>query len=91
MLKKTQLFYQLVNLLAVRDVKVRYQLSILGLYWAVLNPFFDGSSLGICFQSNFQISRYSRCSLLSISILWNNFFWNFFFQLFDKCSQQFSW
>lgn len=31
-------YYDLVMGLALRDVKMRYQLSILGLYWAVLNP-----------------------------------------------------
>ncbi len=31
-------YWDLVLALAIRDVKVRYQLSILGLYWAVLNP-----------------------------------------------------
>jgi len=31
-------YYDLIMGLALRDVKMRYQLSILGLYWAVLNP-----------------------------------------------------
>ncbi len=31
-------YYDLISGLAMRDVKMRYQLSILGLYWAVLNP-----------------------------------------------------
>jgi ABC-2 type transport system permease protein len=31
-------YYELILGLAMRDVKMRYQLSILGLYWAVLNP-----------------------------------------------------
>lgn len=31
-------YYDLMMGLALRDVKLRYQLSILGLYWAVLNP-----------------------------------------------------
>ena len=31
-------YYDLIAGLALRDVKMRYQLSILGLYWAVLNP-----------------------------------------------------
>jgi len=31
-------YRDLISGLALRDVKMRYQLSILGLYWAVLNP-----------------------------------------------------
>jgi ABC-type polysaccharide/polyol phosphate export permease len=31
-------YFDLIMGLALRDIKMRYQLSILGLYWAVLNP-----------------------------------------------------
>ncbi|WP_242868745.1 ABC transporter permease [Desulfotomaculum copahuensis] len=38
MISKFRLYLNLTFALAWRDVRVRYQLSILGLYWAIINP-----------------------------------------------------
>lgn len=77
MLKKTQLFYQLVNLLAVRDVKVRYQLSILGLYWAVLNPFLMALVWGFVFNQIFRSQGIAGVPYL-VFLFCGITFWNFF-------------
>lgn len=47
-------YLDLIMGLALRDVKMRYQLSILGLYWAVLNPLLMALVWGFVFSVIFR-------------------------------------
>ncbi|MDF9407909.1 ABC transporter permease [Pelotomaculum isophthalicicum JI] len=42
--------------LAMRDVKARYQLTILGLYWAIINPLVMALIMGFVFENVFRAS-----------------------------------
>lgn len=51
---RVERYYDLTMGLALRDVKMRYQLSILGLYWAVLNPLLMAVVWGFVFKVIFR-------------------------------------
>ncbi|MDQ1911632.1 ABC transporter permease [Paenibacillus sp. GD4] len=44
----------LTLVLAVRDVKIRYQLSVLGIYWALINPMLMALVWGFVFNNMFK-------------------------------------
>ena len=48
-------YRDLLNALAQRDVRVRYQLSILGIYWAVLNPLLMATVWSFVFSRLFKM------------------------------------
>jgi ABC-2 type transport system permease protein len=47
-------YFDLIMGLAIRDVKIRYQLSILGLYWAVINPLLTAIIWSFVFSQIFR-------------------------------------
>ena len=70
-------YYDLVLGLALRDVKVRYQLSLLGLYWAVLNPLLMALIWSFVFTQVFNARGPS--GIPYVVFLFCNFtFWNLF-------------
>lgn len=70
-------YYDLVIGLALRDVKMRYQLSLLGLYWAVLNPLLMALIWSFVFTQIFNIKGPNGVPY--VSFLFCNFaFWNLF-------------
>ncbi len=70
-------YYDLTLGLALRDVKVRYQLSLLGLYWAVLNPLLMALIWSFVFTKIFNARGPS--GIPYVVFLFCNFtFWNLF-------------
>lgn len=53
-LKKARKSLDLTLVLAVRDVKIRYQLSVLGIYWALINPMLMALVWGFVFNNMFK-------------------------------------
>lgn len=51
---KVRQFFDLVKILTLRDIKVRYKLSILGIYWAILNPLLMALVWGFVFSKIFR-------------------------------------
>lgn len=70
-------YLDLVNTLAMRDVKMRYQLSILGLYWAILNPFLVAIIWSIVFNKIFRFQGIEGVPYI-IFIFCGITFWNLF-------------
>jgi ABC-2 type transport system permease protein len=70
-------YYDLVVGLALRDVKVRYQLSLLGLYWAVLNPLLMALIWSFVFTQIFNARGPSGIPYM-VFLFCNFAFWNLF-------------
>ena len=70
------LWVELIRNLAVRDVEVRYKHSLLGLYWAILNPLITAGIFGFVFG---VILRVSSGSIPYVVFLLTGLtFWNLF-------------
>lgn len=67
----------MVMALAMRDVKARYQLTILGLYWAVINPLITALIMGFVFEQIFRASGMEGVPYV-IFLFTGLTFWNLF-------------
>jgi ABC-type polysaccharide/polyol phosphate export permease len=67
---------ELMRNLAVRDVEVRYKHSLLGLYWAIINPLVTAAIFGFVFGVIFHAS--SKPIPYVVFLLTGLTFWNFF-------------
>ncbi len=68
--------YELLVSLVARDVRARYKQSILGFYWAVLNPLFNALIYTVVFSMVLRISAENipfPIFLLSGLVVWNVF------------------
>jgi ABC-type polysaccharide/polyol phosphate export permease len=63
--------------LAMRDVRMRYQLSILGLYWALLNPLFMALIWSFVFKTIFRAAGMEGVPYV-VFLFSGLTFWNFF-------------
>ncbi|OIQ07946.1 teichoic acid translocation permease protein TagG [Moorella thermoacetica] len=70
-------YYDLIMGLALRDVKMRYQLSILGLYWAVLNPLLMALIWGFVFSQIFRVQGIEGVPYV-VFLFCGITFWNLF-------------
>ena len=70
-------YRDLILALAMRDVKARYQLSILGLYWAVLNPLFMALIWGFVFSDILHAAGMEGVPYV-VFLFCGLTFWNFF-------------
>lgn len=70
------LWIELIRNLAVRDVEVRYKHSLLGLYWAILNPLVTAGIFGFVFGVIFHASSGSIPYV--VFLLTGLTFWNLF-------------
>ncbi len=70
------LWVELIRNLAVRDVEVRYKHSLLGLYWAILNPLVTAGIFGFVFGVIFHASSGSIPYV--VFLLTGLTFWNLF-------------
>ena len=70
------LWIELIRNLAVRDVEVRYKHSLLGLYWAILNPLITAGIFEFLFGVIFHTSSGSIPYV--VFLLTGLTFWNFF-------------
>jgi len=67
-------YRELLRNLVVRDIKVRYKRSFLGLVWVMLNPLLMMLIMNIVFSELFKVSTKNYTAyLLSGIILWNFF------------------
>lgn len=67
-------YRDLAGQLALRNIKVRYQNSLLGLGWTVLSPLLTTAVLSIVFMTLFrQVEPHYPAYLLSGLLLWNFF------------------
>ncbi|MDA8193227.1 MAG: ABC transporter permease [Thermaerobacter sp.] len=67
---------ELMRNLAVRDVETRYKHSLLGLYWAIINPLVTAGIFSFVFQVIFHAS--SKPIPYVVFLLSGLTFWNFF-------------
>jgi len=70
-------YRDLVLALAMRDVRMRYQLSILGLYWALLNPLFTALIWSFVFKTIFRVTGMEGVPYV-VFLFSGLTFWNFF-------------
>lgn len=70
------LWAELIRNLAVRDVETRYKHSLLGLYWAIINPLTTAGIFGFVFGVIFHAS--SKPIPYVVFLLTGLTFWNFF-------------
>lgn len=70
------LWLELIRNLAVRDVETRYKHSLLGLYWALINPLISAGIFGFVFGVIFHAS--SKPIPYVVFLLTGLTFWNFF-------------
>jgi len=70
-------YRDLVLALAMRDVRMRYQLSILGLYWALLNPLFMALIWSFVFKTIFRATGMEGVPYV-VFLFSGLTFWNFF-------------
>ncbi len=70
-------YRELLGALAQRDVRVRYQLSILGLYWAVLNPLLMATVWSFVFSRLFKMQGLQGIPYL-VFFFCSFSFWSFF-------------
>lgn len=74
--QSTAIWIELTRNLAVRDVQTRYKHSMLGLYWALINPLLNAAIFTFVFQVIFKVkSGHIPYLVFFISGLT---FWNFF-------------
>lgn len=70
-------YRDLVLGLALRDVKMRYQLSVLGLYWAILNPLFIALIWSFVFAHMFRATGIEGVPYV-VFVFCGLTFWNLF-------------
>ena len=70
------LWLELIRNLAVRDVEVRYKHSLLGLYWAILNPLVTAGIFGFVFGVIFHAT--SGNTPYAVFLVTGLTFWNLF-------------
>ncbi|ABZ83431.1 abc-2 transporter, putative [Heliomicrobium modesticaldum Ice1] len=70
-------YRDLVIALALRDVKMRYQLTVLGLYWAIINPLLTALIMGFIFEKIFRASGLEGVPYV-IYLFTGLTFWNLF-------------
>ncbi len=68
-------WYELIRNLAVRDVEIRYKHSLLGLYWALINPLVMAAIYSFVFGTIFHVS--SGPLPYVVFLLTGFTFWNF--------------
>ncbi len=73
---RVAIWAELVRNLAVRDVETRYKHSLLGLYWALVNPLVSAGIYGFVFGVIFHAS--SKPIPYVVFLLTNLTFWNLF-------------
>ena len=59
-------FYELVHILTLRNLKVRYRGSVLGIYWSLLNPIIMTAVYSAIFSATFE--RYYQGSALRYAL-----------------------
>jgi len=59
-------FYELVHILTLRNLKVRYRGSVLGIYWSLLNPVIMTAVYSAIFSATF--ARYYQGSALRYAL-----------------------
>ena len=69
-------WFQLIRNLAVRDVEIRYKHSLLGMYWAIINPLVTAAVYSFVFHYIFRASSGSVPYV--VFLLAGITFWNFF-------------
>lgn len=74
--RRTGIWFELVRNLAVRDVETRYKHSILGIYWAIINPLISSAIYGFVFGLIFHAT--SKPIPYVVFLLTNLTFWNLF-------------
>ena len=77
-LSTLQVWLQLIRHLAVRDVEIRYKHSLLGLYWAVINPLVTAGIFGFVFGVIFHATSPLPEVPYVVFLLSGLTFWNFF-------------
>ena len=75
-LRSIRLWMQLTRNLAVRDVETRYKHSLLGLYWAIINPLITAAIFTFLFSVIFHTASGSVPYV--VFLLTGLTFWNFF-------------
>lgn len=75
--KSLALWLELIRNLAVRDVETRYKHSLLGLYWALINPLVTAGIYGFVFGIIFH-ARASNSVPYVVFLLTGLTFWNLF-------------
>lgn len=71
-----KIWVELTRNLAVRDVQTRYKHSVLGLYWAVINPLLTAVIFTFIFQVIFHAT--SKPVPYVVFVVGNLTFWNYF-------------
>lgn len=69
-------YYDLIRILTISDLKVKYQSSILGFLWSLLNPFLMLMVLYVVFSGMYDVSEESFIVYLFIGITSWRFFSN---------------
>ncbi len=76
--RRVGVWVELSRNLAVRDVETRYKHSMLGLYWAIINPLVTAGIFGFVFGYIFHESAAVKPVPYIIFMLTGITFWNFF-------------
>ena len=69
-------WWELIRNLAVRDIEIRYKHSLLGLYWAIINPLLTAAIFSFVFGVIFHAS--SKPIPYVVFLITGLTFWNFF-------------
>jgi ABC-2 type transport system permease protein len=80
-------YRDLVRQLVLRDIKIRYKRSVLGVAWTMLNPLLSMLVLTIVFSELFRF----ELPAYPVYILSGAIIWNFFAQSTTMAMQQFIW
>lgn len=72
------LWFELIRNLAVRDVETRYKHSLLGLYWAIINPMVQAGIYGFVFGLIFHARSPEAHLPYVVYLLTGLTFWNLF-------------
>ena len=72
------LWLELIRNLAVRDVETRYKHSLLGLYWAIVNPLVTAAIFSFVFGVLFKAGDSTKPIPYVVFVVTGLTFWNFF-------------
>lgn len=77
-LKIFKRYSYLLQQLVIRDFKVKYKRSILGVLWSVLNPLFTMLVLTVVFEGVMQLKGSATVKSYPVFLLSGLLFWNYF-------------
>ncbi|MFT9076597.1 ABC transporter permease [Ethanoligenens sp.] len=76
--KNFKKYSYLLQQLVIRDFKVKYKRSILGVLWSVLNPLFTMIVLTVVFEGVMQLKGSATIKSYPVYLLSGLLFWNYF-------------